>query len=257
MMIVKKILLIVILCFVGTSLFAQSSFEKKLERVEYLNTLRTKYSLSDERDSVFNLFFVAVDNMIGHPGFSLNNFQNKGLDTFQYLQKDEAFSFNLGGVAIFFSTDSSFATVSWSEMGGGCMHSSSGYFVFDSKGKKVKRFFGNYEYAQRFIYDIHTIDVDSSRYYFIEGGSATCGSKKFMQFDVHTWENDSLVMVDSSEIWVWCNRSQSFDYEYFKYGKRFYINNFEMDEDIGFFTDKVQRVKYIWDENKFILKTED
>lgn len=246
-----------LLTFFCLELLAQLSFDQKWKKVAEVNELRGNTIFAENRDSIYYAFIDAIDEMVKHPDYALENFQNKNLDTFSFIKNDEAFSFYFQGVNVKFAPDTSFSIVSWSDMGGGSRHSSSGYFVYTNNNGRHIIEYGGEEYAVAFVYDIHLIKSDDEKYYMVEGWASGGGGHHSMNFEVYHWDNDSLLAVDSSEIYVGCNRSQSFDYEYDKENKQFFINAFEFDYEVGFYNDSFQRACYIWEKNKFILKTED
>ena len=98
----NKWVLVLLLAGSFFSVNAQMSFDEKLTKLVKLSEIRNDsiYSVP-----IYKSFMTSMDEMVEHPDFMLESFQNKNLDTFSFTKNDEAFSFYFQGINVKFASE--------------------------------------------------------------------------------------------------------------------------------------------------------
>ncbi|WP_405411337.1 hypothetical protein [Maribacter sp. Asnod1-A12] len=152
----------------------------------------------------------------------------------------------------------------WDERNSGCRWTSTTFAQFKTRSNEIKiinleEITADYD-EDLYLLNLHEIEINNQPHYLIIGYGGHCGNHIYQIARVFKISDNTLVKCDSifnnkNEIDAGASRNGEIEMKYSKETKTLSYNQYEFDEDKGFYLDKSSKVKWTLTKSGFIKKS--
>lgn len=260
----KKTLYILIFTLVSSNILSQNNIDTIIRNVNELQLLRLKNIFSDSRDSIYAEFDTSIIKL-----FQYNDFCNYRIDSsYQFflnsasLVDDSSITLTyalINNIVYTTSQDNKLRIFSWDNLEGGSYHTYENFIQFNNNKNhcEIIQLDTLESDPEVGYYKIFQISDNENIYYLLFGHGTYGGGQHHKIIKILTIKNQKIVECfdfypNSDRLLIFSNRAQEIGLKYNEQKKEIIFKQYKFDDDIGFYTNDFDLIKYELKNNKLI-----